>query len=166
MCTATLQDQNINGNSYLEMDRLFYIIIELKFMTTNPTTLTYTLEDFLSRFELKMDRQFSEVNQKLEKIEDRLTKLEIGQAEISGEIKALDEKLSGEIRALDEKLSGEIKALDNKFSGEIKTLGEKVNGLGKRLDNQEFINRGVLVSVIIALIGGAAKLFDILPIKN
>ena len=134
-------------------------------MTNTPTTLTYTLEEVLSRFEQKMDRRFaeieqkmdrqfadinqkidrlfSEVNQKLEKIDERLTKLEIGQALLSGEIKALDEK----------------------FTGEIKTLDEKVSGISKRLDNQEFINRGILVSVIIALIGGAAKLFDLLPPK-
>ncbi|MFM6076693.1 MAG: hypothetical protein ACKPB9_34785, partial [Dolichospermum sp.] len=47
--------------------------------------------------------------------------------------------------------SGEIKTLDEKLSGEIKTLEEKVIGIDKRLDNQEFINRGVLVAVIIAL---------------
>ena len=120
-------------------------------MTNTPT---YTLEEVLSRFEQKMDRrfaeidqkidrQFSEVNQKLEKIDERLTKLEIGQALLSGEIKALDEK----------------------FTGEIKTLDEKVSGISKQLDNQEFISRGILVSVIIALIGGAGKLFDLLPPK-
>ncbi|MDX1978270.1 MAG: hypothetical protein SFT94_11425 [Pseudanabaenaceae cyanobacterium bins.68] len=124
-----------------------------------------------------MDRQFTEVNQKLEKIDDRFNRLEIGQAELSGEIKALDQKLSGEIKTLDEKLSGEIKTLDEKLSGEIKTLDEKlsgeiktldqkVSGVGKRLDNQEFINRGILVSVIIALLGGAAKLFDIIPLTK
>jgi predicted nuclease with TOPRIM domain len=102
-------------------------------MTTTPPTFTYTLEEILSRFEQKMDRQFAEINQKLEKIDDRLNKLEISQAELSGEIKTLD---------------------------------EKVSGIGKRLDNQEFINRGILVSVIIALLGGAAKLFDILPLTK
>jgi archaellum component FlaC len=99
-----------------------------------------------------MDRQFAEVNQKLETIDSRLNKLEIGQAELSGEIKILDEKLSGEIKSLDEKLSGEIK-----------TLEEKVIGIDKRLDNQEFINRGVLVAVIIALISGVVKLFGFFP---
>ena len=92
-------------------------------MTTIPTTVSYTLEDVLDRFEQKMDRQFAEVNQKL-------NKLEIGQVELSGEIKTLD---------------------------------EKVSGIDKRLDNQEFINRGVLVALIVALIGGAAKLFGWLP---
>jgi predicted nuclease with TOPRIM domain len=121
-------------------------------MTTNPPILTYTLEEILSRLDQKienqftevnqkMDRQFAEVNQKMEKqftevnkkleiIDGRLNKLEIGQAELSGE---------------------------------IKTLEEKVIGIDKRLDNQEFINRGVLVAVIIALISGVVKLFGFFP---
>jgi predicted nuclease with TOPRIM domain len=121
-------------------------------MTTNPPILTYTLEEILSRLDQKiekqftevnqkMDRQFTEVNQKMEKqfaqvnqkleiIDGRLNKLEIGQAELSGE---------------------------------IKTLEEKVIGIDKRLDNQEFINRGVLVAVIIALISGVVKLFGFFP---
>jgi chromosome segregation ATPase len=82
-----------------------------------------------ARFE-KVDRQLTEMNQ-------RLMKLEVGQAELSGDIKALDERLSGEIKALDERLSGDIK-----------TLSAKVDGLGKRLDNQEFLNRGVVVAVL------------------
>jgi predicted nuclease with TOPRIM domain len=60
----------------------------------------------------------------------RLTKLEVGQAELSGKIKALE---------------------------------GKVDGLGKRLDNQEFLNRGVVVAVLAALIAGAAKVFGFLP---
>ncbi|MFM7382542.1 MAG: hypothetical protein ACKO1W_05770, partial [Microcystaceae cyanobacterium] len=67
------------------------------------------------------------------------------------------------IKALDERLSGEIKALDERLSGEIKALEGKVDRLGKRLDNQEFLNRGVVVAVLAALIAGAAKLFGVLP---
>jgi len=110
---------------------------------TNPTTLTYTLEEVLTRFEQKVDRQFAEINQKmdrqfaevnqkftevnqrLDKIDDRLGKLEVSQAELS----------------------------------------QKVSGLDKRLDNQEFINRSVLVSLIVALIGGAVKLFGWFPVS-
>ncbi|MFM6582041.1 MAG: hypothetical protein ACKPJQ_22630 [Dolichospermum sp.] len=117
-------------------------------MTTNPPTLTYTLEEILSRLDQKIEKQFAEVNQKMDKqaaevnqkfsevnkkletIDTRLNKLEIGQAELSGE---------------------------------IKTLEEKVSGIDKRLDNQEFINRGVLVAVIIALISGVVKLFGFFP---
>jgi phosphoribosylcarboxyaminoimidazole (NCAIR) mutase len=38
-------------------------------------------------------------------------------------------------------------------------LEEKVEGLAKRIDNQEFVSRGVLIGLIIAIAGGAAKLF-------
>lgn len=41
-------------------------------------------------------------------------------------------------------------------------LEEKVDGLGKRLDNQEFINRGVLIGLIVALLGGLAKMFGLI----
>ncbi|MDB9307803.1 hypothetical protein PN471_03910, partial [Aphanizomenon sp. CS-733/32] len=78
----------------------------------------------------EVNQKFAEVNQKLETIDGRLNKLEFGQAELSGEIKTLD---------------------------------EKVIGIDKRLDNQEFINRGVLVAVIIALISGVVKLFGFFP---
>ena len=122
-------------------------------MTTTPkTTVTYSLEDILVRIEDKMDARFEKIDRQFERIENkmdsqfaevnqRLTKLEVGQAELSGDIKALDERLSGE----------------------IKTLEGKVDGLGKRLDNQEFLNRGVVVAVLAALIAGGAKLFGFLP---
>jgi hypothetical protein len=45
-------------------------------MTTTPITLTYSLEEFLSRFEQKIDRQFAEVNQKLEKMDSRFDKID------------------------------------------------------------------------------------------
>ena len=91
-----------------------------------------------------------QINQKLDKIDDRLNKLEVGQAELKGDIKALDEKLSGQIKSVDEKLSGQIKTLDT-----------KVEQMDKRLANQEFINRGVLVGLILVILGGAVKLFEL-----
>jgi hypothetical protein len=122
-------------------------------MTTTPkTTVTYSLEDILERIENKMEAGFEKVDRQLTEMNQRLMKLEVGQAELSGDIKALDERLSGEIKALDERLSGDIK-----------TLSAKVDGLGKRLDNQEFLNRGVVVAVLAALIAGGAKLFGFLP---
>ena len=78
-----------------------------------------------------------QINQKLDKIDGRLTKLEVGQAEIKGDIKAINEKLSGQIKALD----------------------TKVEQLDKRVGNQEFTNRGVLIGLIVVILGGAAKFF-------
>lgn len=85
------------------------------------------------RFEQKVDSQFTNLSQQLTETNQRLNKLEIGQSQLSGEIKTLD---------------------------------QKVVRIGKRMDNQELISPGILVSVIIALIGDAAKLFDILPLNK
>jgi predicted nuclease with TOPRIM domain len=88
-----------------------------------------------------LSKALEQINTKLDKIDDRLNKLEVGQARA-------EEKLSGQINTLDERLSGQIKALD-----------EKVTGLSKRVDSVDFINRGVFVALIIAILGGFAKIF-------
>ena len=53
--------------------------------------------------------------------------------------------------------------LDERLSGQINLLDEKVSGLGKRLENQEFTNRGILIGLIVVVLGGAAKFFGFLP---
>ena len=85
-------------------------------------TVTYSLEAVLTRIESKID-----------KIDERLTKLEIGQAELKAELK-----------------------------GDIKVLDEKIEGLTVRVGYQEFTNRGILFAVV-AVLGGAAKLFGFFP---
>ena len=123
----------------------------------------------------------SEVRQELRGINDRLGRLEVGQAKIEGKIEAVDErlggqietldqKLSGEIRNVDEKLSGQIENVDEKLSGQIKTLNEKVSGqkeaidtksdqLEKRISNQEFFNRVIGGSLVVSILGGIAGFF-------
>lgn len=71
---------------------------------------------------------FGEIKQELKSINERLGKLEIGQAEIKGEIKALD---------------------------------TKVEQLDKRIGNQEFTNRGILVGIVVIVLTGAAKFFGL-----
>ena len=118
-------------------------------MTTNPpVTVTYSLEEILTRFEQNMNGKFTEVNQKITEVNQRLTQLEIGQANLSGDIKALDQKFIGEIKTLDEK----INALDT-----------KIDGISKRIDNQEIISRGVVIGLLVAVIGGLAKVFGWMP---
>ncbi|TRV48972.1 MAG: DUF4164 domain-containing protein [Microcystis panniformis Mp_MB_F_20051200_S9] len=86
-------------------------------------TVTYSLEAVLTRIEGKID-----------KIDERLTKVEIGQSEIRGDIKALDERLTTEIK-----------------------------GLTTGVADQEFTNRGIFIVLIVAILGGAAKLFGFFP---
>ncbi|MCZ8066249.1 MAG: DUF4164 domain-containing protein [Microcystis sp.] len=86
-------------------------------------TVTYSLEAVLTRIESKID-----------KIDERLTKLEIGQAELKAELK-----------------------------GDIKVLDEKIEGLTVGVAYQEFTNRGILIALVVAVLGGAAKLFGFFP---
>ncbi|MFM7714842.1 MAG: DUF4164 domain-containing protein, partial [Microcystis sp.] len=76
-------------------------------------TVTYSLEAVLTRIEGKID-----------KIDERLTNVEIGQSEIRGDIKALDERLTAEIK-----------------------------GLTARVAYQEFTNRGILIALVVAILG-------------
>jgi septal ring factor EnvC (AmiA/AmiB activator) len=89
-----------------------------------------------------------QINVKLDGIGDRLNKLEVGQAEIKGEIKAIDEKLSGQIKTLDEKVSGKIEASDT-----------KAEQLEKRISNQEFFNRIIGGSLVVSILGGIVSFF-------
>lgn len=118
-------------------------------MTTSPqTTISYTLEDFLDRFEQKIDRQFAEINQKIDK-QSADVKQEF--AEVKQQFVEVNQKLN--------KL--EIGLVE--LSGEIKVLDEKFKGFDKRIDNQEFLNRGILGALVVALVAGAAKLLGWLP---
>jgi tetrahydromethanopterin S-methyltransferase subunit G len=122
-------------------------------MTTSPkTTISYTLEDILDRLEQKIDRQFSEVNQKIDK---QFT-------EVNKQFIEVNQKIDKQSAEINQKL-GKLEIGLVELSGEIKILDEKFNGVGKRIDNQEFLNRGILGALIVALVAGAAKLFGWLP---
>jgi predicted nucleic acid-binding Zn-ribbon protein len=54
-----------------------------------------------------------------------------------------------------EKIDDQLVKIENSQA----RLEEKVEGLSKRIDNQEFVSRGVLIGLIVAIAGGAAKLF-------
>jgi len=128
-------------------------------MTTNPPVLTYTLEEILSRLDQKIEKQFTEVNQKMDRqFAEVNQKMDRHFTEVNQKFTEVNKKL--------ETIDGRLNKLEigpAELSGEIKTLEEKVSGIDKRLDNQEFINRGVLVAVIIALISGVVKLFGFFP---
>jgi chromosome segregation ATPase len=77
----------------------------------------------------------------------------------------LDQKLDGLQKNIDQKFESlqkdivDLKVGQTEVKGEIKTLGERINGLDERVKSQDFINRGILVGLILAILGGLAKLF-------
>jgi uncharacterized protein (DUF849 family) len=119
------------------------------------TTIETDLKEILGDFK----QEFSKINQRLDIIQKELTDLKVSQqrdiAELRGDM--------AELRSSQQQDSAAMKISQADIRGDIKTLDEKVTGLGKRLDNQEFLNRGVLTALIVALVAGAAKLFGWLP---
>ena len=74
-------------------------------------------------------------------MEQSINELKLGQVEIKGEIKSLDEKLSGKINTLD----------------------VKVDGLSTRVGNQEFLLRTIVGGLVLIILGGAAKMLWSFP---
>ena len=85
------------------------------------------------------------------------------------DIKELFDKLENKLETKFEKLEAKIDKLEDKvdkigedvsqLKTDVKVLDQKVEGIGKRFDTQEFINRGVAIGLLVALLGGLAKLF-------
>lgn len=107
---------------------------------TNPK-IEVDIGEILTRLDTKLDKLSEEIKADQKKILEEVNSLKLGQARIEGEIKAIDERLSGQIKALD----------------------TKIEQIDKRVANQEFTNRGVLIGLILALLGGAVKLFGWIP---
>jgi chromosome segregation ATPase len=95
------------------------------------------------------------------KIDQRLERMEQGQ----NELKLSVSELKGDIKSLNTELKGDIKSLNTELKGDIKTLDIKVDGLSKRVDNQEFLLRGIFGGLLLIILGGAAKMFWNFPIN-
>jgi predicted nuclease with TOPRIM domain len=106
--------------------------------------LDQKFSNFETRFEEKFDKidqQFDKVNQRLDRIENDVTDLKVGQVRLEGELKRVEVELKGQVERVE----------------------EKIDGLDKRLEFQEFINCGVLIGFIVAILAGLAKLFGFVP---
>ena len=57
----------------------------------------------------------------------------------------------------------DLKVSQAEIRGDIKVLDEKVTGIGKRLENQEFVSKGILGGLFLIVLGGAAKYFGFVP---
>ncbi len=76
----------------------------------------------------------------------------------------IDQKLDNltkDIAEIRQKDLVELKVGQVEVKGEIKALEEKIKGVEERLKNQEFLSKGILVGLIVALLGGLAKLFGL-----
>jgi uncharacterized phage infection (PIP) family protein YhgE len=123
--------------------------------------IDYDLKEILTRIESKVDKVENKVDKLSEDVNGIKVELVATRAELKGEIKVLDEKIDGVNKSLNEKIDGVNKSLNEKIDGVNKSLGEKIDGIAKRVDTQEFINRGAIIGLLIALLGGFAKIFGL-----
>ena len=57
----------------------------------------------------------------------------------------------------------ELKEEISDLKGEVKVLDAKVDGLSTRVQNQEFTSRAILTSLVLVILGGAARMFGFIP---
>ena len=58
-----------------------------------PSTVTYPIADILKRIEDKIDNNQKEIKQEFDKINERLTNLEVGQAQLTEKVNGIDKRL-------------------------------------------------------------------------
>ena len=107
----------------------------------NNPKVEVDIVDILNKIDSKIENSFNKLDSKI----DRL----------SEEIKNDQKKLLEEVNNL--------KVGQERLSGKIDTLDTKVEQLDKRVSNQEFNNRGILIGLVVVILGGAAKLFGFMP---
>jgi len=90
------------------------------------------------------------------------TTIETDLKEVLGDFKQEFSQLNQRLDIIQKDLT-DLKVSQADIRGDIRTLDEKVTGLGKRLENQEFVNRSILVAIVATILAGAVKFFGLLP---
>jgi uncharacterized protein YicC (UPF0701 family) len=121
-------------------------------MSNTPIEISTDLAKILERMDSKLDNLQTNVNSKFDTLEkDINNKFSTLEKDVNNKIDTLQKDVNKKFDKLQEDIT-DLKV------GQAK-LEEKVAGLSQRIDNQEFVSRGVLIGLIVAIAGGAAKLF-------
>ena len=122
-------------------------------------TVTYSLESVLK----EIKDSIKEVNQKIDTLQKEVNqKIDTLQKDVNQKIDSLEKRMDERFDKVEDRLTKlEIGQADLK--GDIKVLDEKIEGLTVRVGYQEFTNRGILIALVVAVLGGAAKLFGFFP---
>jgi DNA anti-recombination protein RmuC len=122
-------------------------------------TVTYSLESVFK----EIKDSIKEVNQKIDTLQQDVNqKIDTLQKDVNQKIDSLETRMDERFDKVEDRLTKlEIGQADLK--GDIKVLDEKIEGLTVRVGYQEFTNRGILIALVVAVLGGAAKLFGFFP---
>jgi len=148
-------------------------------MTTNPpVTVTYTLEDLFTRFERnineKIDKQSTEVKEQFAEVKEQFAEVKEQFAKVDQKIERQSAEFKEQFAKVDQKIERQSTEFKQQFTevnqkllkleigqetlaGDIKALDATVAGINKRIDNAEFFNRSVAVTLVAAVFGGLVK---------
>jgi chromosome segregation ATPase len=82
--------------------------------------------------------------------------------QIESDLKDILNKFDQKLDKLSSDLT-DLKVGQAKVEGKIEALDTKVDQLDKRISNSELTNRGILIGLVVIILGGAAKLFGLMP---
>ncbi len=103
------------------------------------TTVEFDLKELLEKLDSKIDKLGSDLNTKVDKLgSDLNTKVD---------------KLSDKVDSVSDDV--------NKLNVTVTRLDEQATNAVKRIDSIEFANRAVSIGLLIAVLGGLAKLFGL-----
>ncbi len=126
-------------------------------------TVTYSLEAVLTRIEGKIDSLEKRLDEKIDSLEKRIDeKIDSLENRIDEKIDSLENRIDERFYKIEYRLT-KVEIGQAELKGDIKALDEKINGLTARVAYQEFTNRGILIALVVAILGGAAKLFGFFP---
>lgn len=112
--------------------------------------IEYDLKEILTRLETKFDK----LEGKVDKLGTDFADLKIKIAEDFGSLRSEMTKNNSSLRA-------DLVRVETTLKSEIEVLSGNVDNIVKRIDTQEFINRGVIIGLILAVLGGFAKVFGL-----
>jgi outer membrane murein-binding lipoprotein Lpp len=107
------------------------------------TTVEFELKELLEKLDSKIDRLGKEVDSKIDKLDSKIDRLG---SELNARIDKLDSKV--------DRMSDDI----NKLNTTVTRLDEQVANAVKRIDSIEFANRAISIGLLLAILGGLAKL--------
>ncbi|MEN9223727.1 MAG: hypothetical protein Q6M04_14930 [Thermostichus sp. BF3_bins_97] len=112
------------------------------------------LKDLIIALDKKMDLQFLQLQSELQEVRAEVRQVE---TKLTGEIQRLEERVDGIEAKLTVKIDGVESTLTEKINTVEEKLIAKIDGLSKRMDFQEFISRGAIITLVGGSITGFVK---------
>jgi outer membrane murein-binding lipoprotein Lpp len=136
------------------------------------TTVEFELKELLEKLDSKIDRMGSEIGAKIDKLDAKIDRVS---SEVDAKIDRLDAKIdrvSDELTARIDRVSDELTAKIDKVDSKVDIMGADINKLDttlkvldtqvasavKRIDSNEFANRAIFIGLVVAILGGLARL--------